>query len=718
MEFDGNKILEDLKAKLKSLEDKINGKTEKIQTKKEEIANEQQEITRIEGTKKGDNPKFDSFNEMVESDLKNRNQNINKKEKEIKQEEENIEKLKEEKKTSIQNARDEVKKDSSKKLVLINKLNEKVTSLKHEARTLKLAKNATTDKQVYKINDEQHKAKMLEIQNIYREKNNLYNKVQENNKILDEIDKLEENLIEKEDITKTGDTKTGDGKTGDGKTGDGKTDDGKTGDGKTDDGKTGDGKTGDGKTGDGKTGDGKTGDGKTGDGKTGDGKTGDGKTGDGKTGDGKTGDGKTDDGKTGDGKTDDGKTGDGKTDDGKTGDGKTGDGKTGDGKTGDGKTDDGKTGDGKTDDGKTDDGKTGDGKTGDGKTGDGKTEPLKVEPGIKYDDLLNKLAEVDGVTPKEKLEELSNQAKRLGLSLEATLEDVAQEKGLIPLQIKDITIDKEAYTITYGNGNYPKMYFIGEKNDATLVKFDRKSEAKFKEFILEEFPESEKVINKLDIGIINVLYANNRLDLCKAYIESIENKEANENLPKIKYDLSDAKGLSRTETVLRRNARNNKNIAEIEGNSKNPLKRTYDFVRERVANLATRAYRRLHPHQWEDDVRQLKEDMRLMLPEGQKEYVEKGNKILEEVLQENEYSSISKEDLNKPKSVKFSPEVQAKIDEAKKKQEEVGKLSWRESMKVAVDNRKIYSDMKKEEKASKTVETPAKTDSGKEPSDD
>jgi len=73
----GNKILEDLKAKLENLKSKIDSKNSRISSlnsriekKNGEITDLREEIISVEATRKGDDPKYQAFNEMVDADIK------------------------------------------------------------------------------------------------------------------------------------------------------------------------------------------------------------------------------------------------------------------------------------------------------------------------------------------------------------------------------------------------------------------------------------------------------------------------------------------------------------------------------------------------------------------------------------------------------------------------------------------------------------------------
>ena len=115
-----------------------------------------------------------------------------------------------------------------------------------------------------------------------------------------------------------------------------------------------------------------------------------------------------------------------------------------------------------------------------------------------------------------------------------------------------------------------------------------------------------------------------------------------------------------------------------------------------------------------NDVIKLKEEMRLMLPEGKKDVIEKGDKIIEDVKREKMHSAeldFDKKTKTVPKKVKTSPEVKSKIESAKENieadKDEYEKLSFKEKMKVKVDNRRIAEKLENgeyDEKSDKSQE--------------
>ena len=366
--------------------------------------------------------------------------------------------------------------------------------------------------------------------------------------------------------------------------------------------------------------------------------------------------------------------------------------------------------------------------------------PLEDRDKVEMDEeLLAKLAKASGINNLDDMRnKVINETKvynegeeSIKLTPQQMLEDMAQDKGIIPYQIKRIDIYGDRYELVWGHGewlNEDTKYKIGENG----LDLDRKSEAKFKEFILAEFPESKKCINKLDVGIINVLYRNNRKDLCKSYIESVRTGKRQEDSVDIFYDISDARGFSREETVVSRNARKHKNIAEIEGKRKNIFRRTFDTVRNGLANFAVRVDRRLHPDRWNDEIKQLTDSMKLLLPDKKvvmkkedkilkdnlkessniRDLVSKGNerKILEDLYERKRYPE-SEKDLKNHSKITMPETVQRQIKDATEKlkidQEEVKDLSIRERMKVGVENRRIYKEIKNgknDEEVEKTLE--------------
>ena len=264
--------------------------------------------------------------------------------------------------------------------------------------------------------------------------------------------------------------------------------------------------------------------------------------------------------------------------------------------------------------------------------------------------LVEELAKKEGLTPEEEYKKLLDYANKDKVSFNQMIDNRAQQAGLKPLDINGIYVDEMGYGIKYGSFDNYRYYEIGTKNseDGVKIDLDRKSEAQYKEFILNKFPEAKECIDKLDVGIFNILYCSKNHEMCKTYIEAmLLGKETEKYFPEVQYDVEMAKGLSRNDTVVRRNARNHEKakIATVEGKNGNIFTRVYDYFRETGANLAVKLSKAFDKDNWNKEVKQLQDGMKLMLnpPKEEKSFKDMQKEGAPSLEQQAEYAKSAGE---------------------------------------------------------------------------